>query len=62
MVRLFIMTNSEAENIILGRDCNECVDNCTDGMREITNKCTENEIYMSRDQNEHSEQYNTKVL
>ena len=56
------MTNSEAENIILGRDCNECVDNCTDGMREITNKCTENEIYMSRDQNEHSEQYNTKVL
>jgi len=44
------MITSEAEYIIVGRDCNECVDNCTAGMRYVTDKCTENETRMSRDQ------------
>ena len=44
------MTTSEAEYIIVGRDCNECVDNCTAVMRDVTDKCIDNETNMSQDQ------------
>jgi len=35
VVRLFIMITSGGERVIVGRDCNECVNNCTAGMWEI---------------------------
>jgi len=57
------MTISEAEYLIVGRDCNECVDNCTAVMRDVTDKCTYNETKISRDQQKkHPEQYITDVL
>jgi len=49
IVGLFIMRTSVGENVIVGRECNECVNNCTAGMREITDKYTEIETNMSRD-------------
>jgi hypothetical protein len=47
LVGLFIMRNSGGELVIVGRDCNECVNNCTAGMREITDKYRENETNMA---------------
>ena len=49
MVRLFVMRTSGGEHVILGRDCNECVKNCAAGMREITDKYTENVTNMARE-------------
>ena len=63
VVGLFIMRTSGGEHVIVGRECNECVDNCTAGMREITDKYTENVTNMARGPiKEHNEQQITKVL
>ena len=55
--------NFGGEHVIVGRDCNECVNNCTAGMRGITDKYTENVTNMARGPiKEHNEQQITKVL
>jgi hypothetical protein len=50
IVDLFIMRTSGEEHVIVGKECNECVNNCMAGMREITDKYRENETNMARDQ------------
>jgi hypothetical protein len=50
LVRLFIMRISGEEYIIVGRERNECVNNSTAAMREITDKYRENETNMALDQ------------
>jgi len=44
------MRISGEEYIIVGRDCSECVNNCTAAMREITDKYRENETNTALDQ------------
>jgi hypothetical protein len=50
IVGLFVKRTSGGEHVIVGRDCNECVNKCTAGMREITDKYRENVTNMARDQ------------
>jgi len=62
LIRLFIMRSSGGECLIVGRDCNDCVNNCRAEWEKSLTIHGEWDQYSTRQMKEYQKKYFTNVL